>query len=189
MIRALLMLAALSACGAQGPGLSAAMEEIAVQRMRFTLEAVCVNNRTRRAQARVAETMSFPERQRDNGTVFYLNPGTLTVLALSTDAPLTLITEDGHRLSYRRDACAVGSPVVGVQAANRIMGEILAPRLVDGSNLAVSGVAFGQNRLGGTAFYFEDLAVIQDVVDVSVFDPETGATEIFSHPVVLVLHR
>jgi hypothetical protein len=193
MIRrlALLLLPALAACApAEGTlRVSQGTEQIAVQRMRFATEAVCLNNRTRAAQDRAARALDFPVREREGNAVVYVNPGTLTFLRLGPVPPQAIQTPDGSQVVYRGPGCSVGSPAVDVRAANRIAGEILAPRLVDGSELTASPVGAGQNARGGVGFFFEDVAVTQPTAQTTISDPTTGAAERFVHPVILVIHR
>jgi hypothetical protein len=193
MIRPLSLLAAalLGACAPTGDlaRVSGPTEAIAVQRMRFATEAVCLNNATRGAQDRAARALDFPVREADGGAVVYVNPGTLTILRLGPVPPQTIETAEGRRVVYSGSGCSVGSPAVDIRRANRIAGEILAPRLVDGSSLTASPVGAGQNARGGLGFFFETVSVTQPIAETTVTDPETGEARSFFHPVLLVVHR
>ncbi|TFL19210.1 hypothetical protein [Jannaschia formosa] len=192
MIRPLILLAAalLASCAQDGAlRVPSGVEEIAVQRMRFATEAVCLNNTTQAAQDRAARALDFPVRNRENGATVYVNPGTLTFLRLGPAPDQAITTEDGRRVVYRGSGCSVGSPAIGVRAANRIAGEILAPRLVDGSALTAAPVGAGTNERGGIGFFFDDVSLTQPIATTTITNPETGQAETFLHPVILVIHR
>lgn len=193
MIRPLILLAAaaLSACMPSDGAMrvSGPVEQIAVQRMRFATEAVCLNNRTRAAQDRAARALGFPVRDREGPAVVYVNPGTLTFLRLGPAPDQAISTPDGRRVVYSGNGCSVGSPAVGVRTANRIAGEILAPRLVDGSALTAAPIGAGQNERGGVGFFFDDVALTQPIARTTITDPGTGEAQSFLHPVILVIHR
>lgn len=189
MIRPLVLLLALAGCAQTGDnGFGAGVGDIAAQRMRFAAEAVCLNNETRRTQERAARALNFPMRERDGASVVYANPGTLTFIRIGP-APAQSFTDDsGQRRSIAGDGCSVGSPAVGTERANRLVGEILAPRLVDGSTLLQAPLGAGRNVDGGVGFFFEDLAVTLPVVRTTFGDPETGRGNAFDHPVILIVH-
>ncbi|MDB2407146.1 hypothetical protein N9W17_01260 [Jannaschia sp.] len=193
MIRPLILLAAaaLSACVPQdGPmRVSGPVQDIAVQRMRFAVEAVCLNNTTRAAQDRAARALDFPIRDREGGAIVYVNPGTLTFLRLGPVPEQAITLEGGQQVVYSGPGCSVGSPAVGVSVANRIAGEILAPRLVDGSALTSAPVGAGRNEQGGVGFFFEDVSLTQPTAQTTITNPTTGQAEAFVHPVILVIHR
>ncbi len=189
MTRALLLLLALAGCasGTQngfGPGVS----NIAAQRMRFAAEAICLNNTTTRAQNSAARGLNFPVSERDGSSVIYANPGTLTFIRIGP-APDQPFTDDrGQRRTLRGNGCAVGSPAVGIDLANRLAGEILAPRLVDGSNTLTAPLGAGINEDGGVGFFFENLAVMLPLVRTTFGDPQTGDGLAYDYPVILVVH-
>lgn len=167
-----------------------AFRDIAVQRMRFAVEAVCLNNTSRSAQDRAARNLGFPIRQRERGETVYINPGTLTFLRVGPVDSQTFDKAEGGRGTVRAGSgCSVGSPAVGVRTANRIVGEILAPRLVDGSETLSAPLGAGTNSAGGLGFFFDDLAVTMPLADTIFTDPETGETTTFVHPVILIVHQ
>ncbi|CUH38845.1 hypothetical protein JSE7799_01563 [Jannaschia seosinensis] len=190
MIRVLLLLLALAACApASGSnGFGSGLRDIAAQRVRFAAEAVCLNNPTRRAQERAAARLDFPIKDRDGRATVYANPGTLTFLRIGP-APEQSYTDDrGQRRVVQGNGCSVGSPAVGVELANRLAGEILAPRLVDGSDILEAPRGAGTNLEGGVGFFFEGLAVTLPLAQTMFTDPETGESIAFDHPVILIVH-
>jgi hypothetical protein len=192
MIRPLILLAAALLAGCvQDTGMRVpdGVEQVAIQRMRFATEAVCLNNKTRASQDRAARALDFPVRDRDGGTTVYVNPGTLTFLRLGPAPDQAITTEDGREIVYRGSGCSVGSPAIGIRAANRIAGEILAPRLVDGSALTAAPVGAGTNERGGVGFFFDDVSLTQPIATTTITNPETGQAQTFLHPVILVIHR
>ena len=190
MIRsALLVLPALLAgCVTSGTGFSPAAEQVALQRMRFAVEAVCLNNDTRGAQDRAARTAGFPIRERQDGGVNYVNLETLTFLRLAPAPTLSVMTEDGPR-AFEGMACSVGSPAVDVDTANRVVGEILAPRLVEGDTRLSGLIGAGENEGRGVGLFFEDLIVTVAEAETTLLDGETGEGVRFVHPTILILHR
>ena len=192
MIRAAILLAAALLAGcAQDAGMRVptGLEQVAIQRMRFTTEAVCLNNDTLSKQDRAARALDFPVRDRDGGATVYVNPGTLTFLRLGPAPDQAIITEDGREVVYRGSGCSVGSPAIGIRTANRIVGEILAPRLVDGSALTATPVGAGTNDRGGIGFFFDDVSLTQPIAETTITNPETGQEQTYLHPVILVIHR
>lgn len=190
MIRMILPLALLLAGCVQTTtnGFSTGEADIAAQRMRFAVEAVCLNNDTRRAQDRAARALNFPVRERAGNSVVYANPGTLTFLRIGP-APDQSITTDAGRTVIRGNGCSVGSPAVGQDLAQRLAGEILAPRFVDGSDTLRAPIAAGFNEEGGIGFFFEGLSVTLPPAVTTFTDPETGEGIAFEHPVILIVHN
>ncbi len=189
MIRALPLLLALAACAPAtqngfGPGVS----NIAAQRVRFAAEAICLNNVTTRAQNTAARGLAFPVTERDGDSIVYANPGTLTFIRIGPAPEQTFTDDEGRRRVLRGDGCSVGSPAVGTAQANRLAGEILAPRLVDGSDTLLAPLAAGRNQDGGVGFFFESLAVTLPTARTTFGDPETGEAVAFEHPVILIVH-
>ena len=186
----------LSACGAGGSGggdgaaaqFAPEQREAALQRMRFVAEAVCLNNRTARAQDRAARALGFPIRERRGGGVIYANPGTLTILRLAPAPPQTVSLPGGGTRVYRGMGCAVGSPAVSVRTANRLVGEILTPRLVEGDRSVSQPVSAGQNDTDGAGFFFDDLAITVPPVRNVVVDKATGRGVAYRHPEILIVH-
>lgn len=193
MIRAaalLLSAALLGGCASDAAlQTSAGFAEIAEQRMRFAAEAVCLNNTTRASQDRAARALNFPVTERDGDSVVYVNPGTLTFLRIGLAPDQSVETPSGVREIYSGSGCSVGSPAVGIRSANRLVGEILAPRLVDGSEITRAPVGAGRNQSGGVGLFFDDVAVTLPIARTTISDPETGEAETFVHPVILILHR
>lgn len=189
---ALLLLLALAGCVpvSSTNGFSPGVSNIAAQRMRFTAEAVCLNNLSRAAQTRAARALDFPITERDAGSTVFINPGTLTFIRIGP-APQQRFT-DGNGQSQTvpgRSGCSVGSPAVGTELANRLAGEILAPRLVDGSNSLLAPLGAGTNSDGGAGFFFDALAVTLPVARTTFTNPETGQGVAFDHPVILIVHN
>ena len=189
MRRALPALAVLlSGCVEATSGFGSAQEQVALQRMRFAVEAVCLNNDTRGAQERAVASLGFPDRQVEEGVTFYGNPATLTVVQLARRSPdLGFVTPDGREVRVQGPSCAVGSPAVGVETANRIVGEILAPRLVEGDSTVAQPVALGENGDRGFGFLFEGLAVTVLQLGATTVTDDAGART-FVYPVILVIH-
>ncbi|MEM7490174.1 MAG: hypothetical protein AAF390_13720 [Pseudomonadota bacterium] len=191
MIRVLLPLALLlTGCVQTGAsnGFSSGEANIAAQRMRFAVEAVCLNNRTRNGQDQAARQLSFPIREREGSSVVYANPGTLTFLRIGP-APEQAITTEAGRIVINGSGCSVGSPAVGQAVAQRLAGEILAPRLVDGSDTLRAPIAAGRNSDGGIGFFFEGLSVTLPPARTTFTDPATGQGIAFDHPVILIVHN
>ncbi|GIT91300.1 hypothetical protein JANAI62_17560 [Jannaschia pagri] len=168
---------------------SAGFEQIAAQRMSFAAEAVCLNNTTRSRQDRAARSLNFPIRDRDGNTTVYINPGTLTFLRIGPVPEQALNLPGRPRQVYRGNGCSVGSPAVGLRDANRLVGEILAPRLVDGSPITSAPVGAGTNSAGGVGFFFDDVAVTLPIASTTFTNPDTGQSERFDHPVILIIHK
>jgi len=168
-----------------GPGVS----DIAAQRMRFAAEAVCLNNRSRAAQRRSAQNLNFPVRERDGNATIYINPGTLTFIRIGPAPGQSFTDAAGQRQTVQGNGCSVGSPAVGTDLANRLAGEILAPRLVDGSDTLLAPRGAGTNKDGGVGFFFDNLSVTLPVARTTFTDPETGEGVAFDHPVILVIHN
>ena len=195
-LAALPLLLALAACapaGARaGPGAAAAfgpgVAEIAAQRMRFAAEAVCLNNATAAGQVRAAEALAFPLRRTDGASVVFANPGTLTFVRIGPAPAQGFTDADGRRRLVSGEGCSVGSPAVGIAQANRLAGEILAPRLVDGSDTLLAPLGAGRNADGGAGFFFERLSVTLPFARTTLADPATGRAADFDHPVILVVH-
>jgi len=180
----------LAGCVAGGDnGFDAGLTSIAAQRMQFTVEAVCLNNRDRGAQDRAVRALGFPDRFRDGEATIYVNPGTLTYVRLGRTPAISFTGENGQtRVLPERHGCSVGSPAVGVRAANRVAGQVLAPRLVDGSDLLIAPLGAGTNADGGAGFFFETLSVTLPTFSTGLTDPSTGQETVFEHPVILVVH-
>ncbi|MEO0861648.1 MAG: hypothetical protein AAFY65_13635 [Pseudomonadota bacterium] len=188
----LLAALALSACVASDASMQVApaVRDIAVQRMRFAVEAVCLNNRTRSAQDRAARALGFPIRERQNGATVFVNPNTLTFLRIGPVDAQTYGRPDGQRGVVRAGTgCSVGSPAVGIRTANQIVGEILSPRLVEGAPITARPLGAGVNAAGGNGFFFRDLAVTMPLANTSFSDGEGGQTQTFTHPVILIIHQ
>lgn len=189
MKRALFLLLALAGCmpatqNGFGPGVS----DIAAQRMRFAAEAICLNNTTSRAQNSAARGLNFPVSEPDGNSVVYANPGTLTFIRIGPAPDQSFNDDLGQRRLLRGNGCSVGSPAVGTQLANRLAGEILAPRLVDGSDTLLAPLGAGRNQDGGVGFFFDNLAVTLPVARTTFTDPATGEGVAFDHPVILIVH-
>jgi hypothetical protein len=185
------MLGALMLSGcvqATSTGFTTGQGDIAAQRMRFTTEAVCLNNTTRAGQDQAARGLDFPIRERTEGAIVYANPGTLTFLRIGP-APVQSFETDEGRIEVRGNGCSVGSPAVGRDLANRLAGEILAPRLVDGSDTLRAPLGAGRNDAGGFGFFFERLSVTLPLARTTFTDPETGEGIAFDHPVILIVHN
>ena len=191
MIRLLPILLALTACvpaSSGSNGFGSGVRDIAAQRVRFAAEAVCLNNRTRRAQEQEAQTLDFPIVERDGNATIYVNPGTLTFVRIGP-APAQIYTDDaGQRQTVRGNGCSVGSPAVSTELANRLTGEILAPRLVDGSGILEAPRGAGTNADGGVGFFFDGLAVTSPQARTTFTDPGSGEGVAFDHPVILIVH-
>ncbi|MBM2575109.1 hypothetical protein JQC91_02220 [Jannaschia sp. Os4] len=191
MIRFLLPLALLAAgCVPTNPiGADAATEAAAFQRMRFAAEAVCLNNRTRAAQERAARALSFPLREpAEAGAVLYVNPATLTFLRIGPSPRQSVTAADGRDVTYQGNGCSVGSPAVGLTGANRVAGEMLQARLVEGDRLTATPVGAGTNAADGVGLFFDDLSVTVPLATTGFTNPDTGETAQVVHPVVLVIH-
>ena len=191
MIRCLLPLALLAAgCVPTNPiGADAATEAAAFQRMRFVAEAVCLNNRTRGGQDRAARALGFPLRERgDQGSTLYVNPATLTFLRLGPSPQQTVTAADGRVVRYQGNGCSVGSPAVSLSNANRVAGEMLQARLVEGDRLTATPVGAGTNAADGVGLFFDDLSVTVPLATTVFSNPETGEAAQVVHPVVLVIH-
>ncbi|WP_298436689.1 hypothetical protein [uncultured Jannaschia sp.] len=194
MIRAAALLAAALALAACQPatqtGFSQGAAEIAGQRMAFTVEAVCLNNRTRAGQTRAARALDFPFVQREDGGTVYSNPGTLTFLRIGPVAQQSITNRDGERIDVPGGSgCSVGSPAVGLRQSNAIAGQILAPRLVDGSGTLDGPLGAGLNPAGGAGFFFEGLTMTTPLARTTLTDPATGEARAFDHPVILIVHN
>ena len=189
MIRPLALLLALAGCAQTGAnGFGGGVGDIAAQRMRFAAEAVCLNNTSSRSQERAVRDLDFPVRERDGDAVVYANPGTLTFIRIGPAPAQTFTDDQGRPRRIQGDGCSVGSPAVGTERANRLAGEILAPRLVDGSDTLLTPLAAGRNADGGVGFFFDNLAVTLPVARTTFSNPETGEARAFDHPVILIVH-
>ena len=163
--------------------------QIALQRMRFAVEAVCLNNTTQRTQERAARSVGFTNREVIDGEIVYVNPATLTFLQFAQSPVLGFERPDGQPTSVQGPGCGVGSPAVDVMAANRLIGEILAPRLVEGDSTVAAVVALGENEDRGFGFLFETLAVsVLRLGLVSFTNEATGQETTFNYPVILIVH-
>ncbi|SDZ42346.1 hypothetical protein SAMN05444004_11418 [Jannaschia faecimaris] len=189
MIRPLILLLALAGCVQTGNnGFGAGVGDIAAQRMRFAAEAVCLNNTTRRSQDRAARALNYAVRERDGSAIVYASPGTLTFIRIGPAPEQTFTDEQGTRRKVTGNGCSVGSPAVGTRLANKLAGEILAPRLIDGSDTLLAPLGAGTNVDGGVGFFFSNLAVTLPVARTTFSDPETGEGTAFDHPVILIVH-
>ena len=189
MIRPLLLLLVLSGCVSNtsngfGPGVT----DIAAQRMRFAAEAVCLNNTSRNTQDRAARALNFPVRERDGDAIVFANPGTLTFIRIGPAPEQTFTDDQNRQRSIAGNGCSVGSPAVNTERANRLAGEILAPRLVDGSDTLLAPLGAGRNVDGGVGFFFDNLAVTLPLARTTFSNPETGEGQAFDHPVILIVH-
>ncbi|WP_299816406.1 hypothetical protein [uncultured Jannaschia sp.] len=185
---ALLLLLALAGCVSTTNGFERGVSDIAAQRMRFATEAVCLNNSSQSAQDRAAQRLNFPIRERDGASTIYANPGTLTYVRIGPAPDQTYTDETGTPQVVRGSGCSVGSPAVGIERANRLAGEILAPRLVDGSDILAAPRGAGRNRSGGVGFFFDRLSVTLPQARTTFLNPETGEGAAFDHPVILIVH-
>ena len=175
---------------ASGPFTPAA-REAAAQRVRFAAEAVCLNNRTRDAQDRAARQAGFTARERQpDGSVVYSNLGVLTFLRLERVPAQTFSQPDGSPGQVSAGpGCLVGSPAVDTRTANRLVGEILAPRLIEGDQRVSAPVGSGENDSRGVGFFFEDLSVTVPLDGVTtVVDGASGRERTFVHSMILVVH-
>jgi hypothetical protein len=184
---ALLGLAGCAGQTAREASFPAAVERVAEQRMRFAVEAVCLNNGTRAGQDDAARALRFPIREVQDGGVNYVNPETLTFLRIGPAPAQTIDTASGPR-AYGGIGCSVGSPAVPVAQANRLVGEILAPRLVEGDRSIAAPVGAGQNEADGIGLFFEELAITVPPARSTFVSPEGDAVS-FDHPVILILRR
>tara|TARA_R110000850_G_scaffold55801_2_gene131829 strand:+ start:151 stop:723 length:573 start_codon:yes stop_codon:yes gene_type:complete len=190
MKRALLLLLTLAGCASTGPnGFGPGVSDIAAQRVRFAAEAVCLNNRTLRTQDAAARALNFPVRERDGASIVYANPGTLTFIRIGPAPDQSFTDDQGQRQIVSGTGCSVGSPAVGTATANRLAGEILAPRLVDGSDTLLAPRGAGRNPDGGVGFFFDNLSVTLPLARTTFVDPETGEGVAFDHPVILIVHN
>lgn len=194
-ILTVLALLGLSACvqntsSSTARGFSPALREIAAQRVQFVAEAVCLNNRSRAAQERAARAANLPVRTTNNGLVTYSNPGTQTYVLIGPAPDQTFNTPQGPRV-FSGHGCSVGSPAVNQRTANRIVGEILSARLLDGTETLSRpvGDGTGENDRGGVGFFFEDLAITSPQVRTSFTDEVTGEERFFVYPAILFLHN
>ncbi len=169
-------------------GFEPGVSDIAAQRMRFAAEAVCLNNSSQSAQDRAARGLNFPVRERDGGSTIYANPGTLTFVRIGPVPDQFYNDATGARQVVRGSGCSVGSPAVGIDRANRLAGEILAPRLVDGSDTLAAPRGAGRNIDGGVGFFFDGLSITLPQARTTFLNPETGEGAAFDHPVILIVH-
>ena len=77
---------------------------------------------------------------------------------------------------------------MGLQGANRVAGEMLSPRLVEGDSLTATPVGAGTNAADGVGLFFDDLSVTVPLATTVFSNPETGEAAQVVHPVVLVIH-
>ncbi|WP_308916065.1 hypothetical protein [Jannaschia sp. LMIT008] len=195
MIRAALPLLlapllALSACmPATTTGFAPTTETVALQRMRFVVEAVCLNNTSRQSQDRAARALGFPIRERRDGGINFVNPGTLTFLRLGPAPEQRLNAGTGAERRFTGSGCSVGSPAVDLTATNRIVGEILAPRLVEGDRTVSAPLGAGRNAGQGVGLFFDDLAITVPFATTIIGDPASGQGRRFDHPVILIVHN
>ena len=189
MTRLLPLLLALAGCASpdRGSEFDPAQQQAALQRMRFAVEAVCLNNRSRDDQDRVARSLGFPIRERQDGGINYVNPSTLTFLRLAPAGPQTVALPGGGTRDYSGQGCSVGSPAVNVDMANRLVGEILAPRLVEGDSSVALPVAAGVNEARGAGLFFDDLAITVPLGTTTITN-DGGEGVRFVHPVILIVH-
>lgn len=182
----LLLAGCVSATG--GTGFDRATEAAALQRMRFVAEAVCLSNTTRASQDRAARRLGFPVREREGPSTLFVNPATLTFLRLGPSPVQTVEDGRGQEVRYEGHGCSVGSPAVGLEGANRVAGEILAPRLLEGDRSVAAPVGAGANASQGVGLFFDDLAVTVPLARTVIGDPASGDGVASIHPVVLVIH-
>ena len=189
MIRALLFALVLTGCAqTSSNGFTTGVSDIAAQRMRFAAEAVCLNNVTRGTQVKAARGLNFPVRAPDAESVVYADPGTLTFIRIGPVPDQTFTDDQGRRRTIEGDGCSVGSPAVDTRRANRLAGEILTPRLIDGSETLLAPLGAGKNADGGVGFFFDNLAVTLPVASTTFANPDTGEAVAFDHPVILIVH-
>ena len=171
-------------------GFSPGVSNIAAQRVRFVAEAVCLNNQSSASQSRAARALDFPVTERDGGETVYIDPGTLTFVRIGPAPEQRFTDSEGRNQRVPgRSGCSVGSPAVGTELANRLAGEILAPRLIDGSDSLLAPLGAGTNAEGGVGFFFDALAVTLPVARTTFTNPETGEGVAFDHPVILIVHN
>ncbi len=127
-------------------------------------------------------------RQDDGRSVVFANPGTLTFVRIGPAPEQGFTDGEGRARTIRGDGCSVGSPAVDTALANRLAGEILAPRLVDGSDTLLAPLGAGRNADGGVGFFFDRLAVTLPQARTVIADPGTGEAVAYDHPVILVVH-
>ncbi|WP_208348044.1 hypothetical protein [Pseudaestuariivita rosea] len=173
IVTALTLLASLTACSTSPMGVSLAQNEIAKQRMRFLLEAACINERTTRSQKRVLDGQGFSTSNADNGGFTY-NDGNSLVFANLSPKEEAFFNDDGRPNRIEGRACSVGSPAVSVRDANEIVAQVLAPRLVSDTRRLPAVIGVGQSpNDGGNGYFFQDVAIVvgQGKIDMRA---ETG---------------
>lgn len=193
LIAALIGLAGCVQTGGAANGFSPAVADLAEQRMRFITEAVCLSHKTPAAQRRAARGLNFlvPAQSggiADPGATGFVSPATATSLRIGPVEPQSFENADGEPQIVRGSGCSVGSPAVSIDRANRIMAEILAPRLVEGDRQAGVPIGSGTNDSGGAGFFFENLAVTLPLALTPFTEEGTGRRLAHEHPIILIVH-
>ena len=179
----LLVFAALSACTDTPLPVSAAENEIAIQRARFLFEAACVSNPTTRTQERAFDAQNLFSKDRTGGQINYADPGALVFAALLPDR-IEREDEEGRTTFHPGRSCAVGSPAISIRDANRIMQQIVATRFATGPE----GDKFreieiiGEGPEGALGYFWNDmsLTVNRATVDVTDISGETTPIDLVS---------
>ena len=177
---AALGLAALTACTDTPLPVSAAENEIAVQRARFLFEAACVSNTTRRAQERAFDAQNLFAKDRTRGQVNYVDPGALVFAALLPDY-FDRENDEGQVVRQTGRSCAVGSPAISIRDANLIMRQIVATRFATGAE----GDRFreieeiGEDpESGAIGFFWPDMVLTVSNATVDITDQSGETTEV-----------
>lgn len=151
---------------------SPAQRQIAIQRMRFLVEAACVENTTPRAQAQVFDRQGFANRLRTGGRYTYGDPATLVFAGIQPEE-LTKPASQTRSVRVRGRMCSVGSPAVSYSDANQILQQILSTRLLASSpsRRLPEVVSVGVNQpTGAQGYFFEGISYVVGTAGLSVED-------------------
>ena len=171
--------ALLTAC-TDGPPLpvTAAENEIAVQRARFLFEAACVSNDTRRGQERAFDQQDIFAKDRSGNQINYVDPGALVFASLLPDH-FDRENAEGKLTRRLGRSCAVGSPAISITDANRILQQIVATRFAASTDDAFREIeGIGEDDSGALGFFWRDMVFTVNPATFEFTDAEGNVTSV-----------
>ncbi|NSX55061.1 hypothetical protein [Parasulfitobacter algicola] len=162
----------LASCATAPMGVSSAQNEIAKQRMRFLMEAACLNETTLRAQRQVLDKQGFADKRPDKGGLSY-NDGPSLVFANLDPNRWVVSNLDGLQKRIDGNGCSVGSPAISINDANDIVAQVLAPRLISDTRRLPATLGVGRSSTdGGNGYFFEDFAIVVSQGQITFSDAQ-----------------
>lgn len=151
---------------------SPAQRQVAIQRMRFLVEAACIENDRPSAQAQVFDKQDFPSRKKTGPRYIYGDPATLIFANIQPEKLIKPVSET-RSAEVRGRMCSVGSPAVSYSDANAILQQILSTRLLASSpgRKLPDVISLGVNKpTGAQGYFFEGISYVVGTAGLAIED-------------------